>query len=90
MRGQHHPEAAMTSSAGWLLSFLNTATIPAIMWLEDHYSTDCTKEEVGFGAISTEHSVMCSNYAIDGDEVTFIKRLLTEIYPNNSFSMVSK
>ena len=89
MRGQHHPEAAMTSSAGWLLSFLNTATIPAIMWLEDHYSADCTKEEVGFGAISTEHSVMCSNYAIDGDEVTFIKRLLTEIYPNNSFSMVS-
>ena len=89
MRGQHSPESAMKSSAGWLLSFLNTATVPAIMWMEDNYNCDITKEEVGFGAISTEHSVMCSNFAVDGDEITHIKRLLTEIYPNNSFSMVS-
>ena len=89
MRGQHSPESAMKSSAGWLLSFLNTATVPAIMWMEDNYNCDVTKEEVGFGAISTEHSVMCSNFAVDGDEITHIKRLLTEIYPNNSFSMVS-
>ena len=39
--------------------------------------------------MSTEHSVMASNYAIDGNEVAFIKRMLTEIYPNTSFSMVS-
>ena len=32
---------------------------------------------------------MCSNYAVDGDEITMVKRLLTEIYPNKSFSMVS-
>lgn len=89
MRGQHGPESAMRSSAAWLLSFRNTATVPAIMWLEDNYNCDCTKEEVGYGAISTEHSVMCSNYAVDGDEITHIKRLLTEIYPNNNFSMVS-
>lgn len=89
MRGQHSPESAMKSSAGWLLSFLNTATVPAIMWMEDNYNCDITKDEVGFGAISTEHSVMCSNFAVDGDEITQIKRLLTEIYPNNSFSMVS-
>lgn len=89
MRGQHSPESAMKSSAGWLLSFLNTATVPAIKWMEDYYNCDITKEEVGFGAISTEHSVMCSNYAIDGDEITHIKRLLTEIYPTTSFSMVS-
>lgn len=89
MRGQHHPEAATTSSAGWLLSFLNTATIPAIIWLEDNYYTDCTLEEVGYGAVSTEHSVMCSNFAVDGDEITHIKRLLTRTYPNTSFSMVS-
>ena len=88
-RGQHSPESAMKSSAGWLLSFLNTATVPAIMWLEDYYNCDVTEEEVGFGAISTEHSVMCSNAAVDGDEITQVKRLLTEIYPNNSFSMVS-
>ena len=89
MRGQHHPESAITSSAGWLLSFLNTATVPSILWLEDNYLCDCVKDEVGFGAISTEHSVMCSNFAIDGDEITHIKRLLTEIYPNHSFSRVS-
>lgn len=89
MRGQHSPESAMKSSAGWLLSFLNTATVPAIMWMEDNYNCNIEKEEVGFGAISTEHSVMCSNYSVDGDEITFIKRLLTEVYPNSSFSMVS-
>lgn len=89
MRGQHSVESATKASGAWLLSFLNTATVPAIMWLEDNYNCDCTKEEVGFGAISTEHSVMCSNYAVDGDEITFIKRLLTEVYPNHSFSMVS-
>lgn len=89
MRGQHCPESAMKASAGWLLSFFNTATVPAIMWLENYYNCDCTKEPVGYGAISTEHSVMCSNYSVDGDEITHIKRLLTEIYPNASFSMVS-
>ena len=35
------------------------------------------------------NSVMASNYAVDGDEITFVKRLLTELYPNASFSMVS-
>lgn len=89
MRGQHCPESAMKSSAAWLLSFRNTATVPAIMWLEDNYNCRCDVDEVGFGAISTEHSVMCSNYSIDGDEITHVKRLLTEIYPNNNFSMVS-
>ena len=89
MRGQHSVESATKASAAWLLSFDNTATVPAIMWLEDNYNCDCTKETVGFGAISTEHSVMCSNYSVDGDEITHIKRLLTEVYPQFNFSMVS-
>lgn len=89
MRGQESVESATKSSAAFCLSFLNTATVPAIPWLERYYNCDCTKEPVAFGAISTEHSVMCSNYAIDGDEVSFVRRLLTEIYPNHSFSMVS-
>lgn len=88
-RGQHSPESAIKSSAAWCLSFLNTATVPAIMWLEDYYNCDCEKENVAYGAISTEHSVMCSNAAVDGDEITQIKRFLTDIYPNHSFSMVS-
>ena len=89
MRGQESKRSAYKSSAAWLLSFVNTATVPAIDFLERYYNCDCSKEEVGFGAVSTEHSVMCSNFAVDGDEITMIKRLLTEIYPNTSFSMVS-
>ena len=89
MRGQHSVESAIKSSAAWTLSFDNTATVPVIMWLEDNYNCDVTKDNVAYGAISTEHSVMCSNFAVDGDEITHIKRLLTEIYPNHSFSMVS-
>lgn len=89
MRGQESVESAIKSSAAFCLSFLNTATIPAIPWLEKNYFCDCTREPVAFGAISTEHSVMCSNYAIDGDEITLIRRLLTEVYPHHSFSMVS-
>ena len=89
MRGQQSAESAIKSSAGWLLSFNNTATVPAIMWMEKNYNCNVTKEVVGRGAISTEHSVMCSNASVDGDEITQIKRLLTEIYPNHSFSMVS-
>ena len=89
MRGQQSAESAIKSSAGWLLSFNNTATVPAIIWLEKNYNCNVEKKIVGRGAISTEHSVMCSNFAIDGDEITQVKRLLTEIYPKHSFSMVS-
>lgn len=89
MRGQESLESAVKSSAAFLFSFLNSATIPAINYLEYYYNCDCTSEPVGYGAISTEHSVMCSNYSVDGDEITMIKRLLTELYPNHSFSQVS-
>lgn len=89
MRGQESVESATKSSAAFCLSFLNTATVPAILWLEDNYGCRVEKDEVAYGALSTEHSVMCSNFAIDGDEVTHIRRLLKEIYPHQNFSMVS-
>jgi nicotinamide phosphoribosyltransferase len=89
MRGQESCESAITSSAGFCLSFLNTATVPAILFLEEYYNCNCEKEPVAFGAISTEHSVMNSNYAVDGDEITMVKRLLNNIYPDKGFSMVS-
>ena len=89
MRGQHCPESAMTSSAAWLLSFRNTATVPAIKWLEDNYNCNTDTDEVGYGAVSFEHSTVTSNFAVDGDEITLIKRALTEIYPATSFSFVS-
>ena len=88
-RGQESLSSAIKTSAAFCLSFLNTATVPCIPYLEKYYNCDCTKEPVAYGAVSTEHSVMCSNYAIDGDEITMVKRLLNEIYPNTSFSMVS-
>ncbi len=87
-RGEECLQSAVKAGAGWCLSFLNTATVPTIPYLERNYNCDCTKEPVAFGSPSTEHAVACSNYAIDGDEETLIKRLLTEIYPNTSFSAV--
>ena len=87
-RGEECLESAVKAGAGWCLSFLNTATVPTIPYLEQNYNCDCTKEAVAYGSPSTEHSVMCSNYAVDGDEETLLRRLLTEIYPNTSFSCV--
>lgn len=87
-RGEECLESAVKAGAGWCLSHLNTATVPVIPYLEQNYNCDCTKEPVAFGSPSTEHSVMCSNYAVDGDEITLLRRLLTEIYPNTSFSAV--
>lgn len=88
-RGMSCLEDATRCSASWLLSFNKTSTIPALPYLDDYYFADCAKNKIGIGAVSTEHSVMAANYAIDGDEITFVKRMLTEIYPNTSFSMVS-
>ena len=88
-RGMSCLEDATRCSASWLLSFNKTSTIPALPYLDDYYDADCVKNKIGIGAVSTEHSVMAANYAIDGDEISFVKRMLTEIYPNTSFSMVS-
>ena len=82
-------EEAIRCSSAWLLSFDKTSTIPAIDYIDTYYDACCWIERIGIGAVSTEHSVMASNYAVDGDEITFVKRLLTELYPNASFSMVS-
>lgn len=87
-RGDQGVDAALKAGAGWCLSFVNSATVPVIPFLEQMYNCDCTKEEVAFGSVSTEHFVMCSNYAYDGDEKTFLNKLLTELYPHTSFSCV--
>lgn len=87
-RGEECTESAIKAGAGWCMSFLNTATVPTIPYLEHIYNCDCSKEPVAYGSPSTEHSVMCSNFAVDGDEITLLRRLLTEIYPHTSFSAV--
>ena len=88
-RGMSCLEDATRCSASWLLSFNKTSTIPALPYLDDYYNAKCAKNKIGIGAVSTEHSVMAANFAIDGDEISFVKRMLTEVYPNTSFSMVS-
>lgn len=88
-RGMSCLEDATRCSASWLLSFNKTSTIPALPYLDDYYDAQCAENKIGLGAVSTEHSVMAANFAIDGDEISFVKRMLTEIYPNTSFSMVS-
>lgn len=87
-RGDMCLDAALKAAAGWCMSFENTATVPAVPYLEKMFNCDCTKEPVAFGAVSTEHFVMCSNYSVDGDEITFLRRMLTELYPDTSFSAV--
>lgn len=89
MRGMSCIDEAIHASVAWLLSFNKTSTIPAIPYIEQIYVTDCVKNGIGKGAVSTEHSCQGANYMVDGDEITFIKRMLTELYPNTSFSMVS-
>lgn len=80
---------AVRCSSSWLLSANKTSSIPALPYIDKYYDADCSGNHIGIGAVSTEHSVMGANYALDGDERTFVKRLLTELYPNTSFSMVS-
>ena len=89
MRGMSCLDESVRASASWLLSFNKTSTIPALKYLDYYYGRNKCEEKIGIGAVSTEHSVMGANYAVDGDEITFIKKLLTELYPDTSFSMVS-
>ena len=101
-RGDQGLDAALKAGSAWALSFVNSATVPVIPYLEQMYNCDCGVEEVAFGAVSTEHFVMCSNSAKDTKdnpdyeyadidphrERIFLKRLLTKLYPNTSFSCV--
>ena len=88
-RGMSCLQEAEKASSAWLTCFSGTATIPAVKYIEDYYGMRNDVDHFATNAISTEHSVMCCNAAIDGDERTMVKRLLTEIYPHASFSMVS-
>ena len=89
MRGMSCMNESVRCSAAWLLSSNKTSSIPALPYIDKYYDADCSFNHIGIGAISTEHSVMGANYALDGDERTFVKKLLTELYPHASFSMVS-
>lgn len=88
-RGMAGLDAAITSGAAFLTSFDKTSTIPSIKYLCDYYGANVEKEVVGNWSASVEHSCTTSNYAIDGDEETFFKKMCEELYPDKPFSFVS-
>lgn len=85
-RGASGPECGVRSGAAWLLSFRANATAAGVPFMQEYYEANLSD---GKGSPSTEHSVMCSSFTIDGDEETLIRRLLTKVYPNDNFTMVS-
>jgi nicotinamide phosphoribosyltransferase len=87
MRGMSSLETAELSGAAHLLSFVGTDTIPAILFHERYYKANIETELVGTSIPATEHSVMCS-YG-QTDEFELFKYLMTEVYPNGFFSVVS-
>lgn len=87
MRGMGGLESAVMSSAGHLLSFTGTDTIPTVDFLETYYNANSDTELVGGSVAATEHSVMCMG-TNTGEQDTF-KRLITEVYPNGIVSIVS-
>ena len=86
MRGQESNASAVASGAAFLASFNNCSTIQSRGYIRENYCDE--KPIVMCGLTSTEHSVMCSDFAICGDERETYRRLLTEVYPNTSFAAV--
>ena len=82
-------EAAITSGAAFLTSFDKTSTIPSIQYLCDMYGADIEHDDVGSWSASVEHSCTTSNYAVDGNEATFFKKMCEELYPDKPFSFVA-
>lgn len=87
MRGQESYTSSVASGAAFLTSFYNCSTIESRRYIRENYK-DAKPVRVN-GLTSTEHSVMCSDYAICGDERETFKRLLTEVYPDTSFAAVA-
>lgn len=77
------------ASSSWLLSFDKTSTIPAMQYIDKMYYAHCADNHIGFGAVSLEHATVCSNLAVCETEEKLLRRLLTTVYKDTSFSYVS-
>lgn len=86
-RGMSGIEDACISSAGHLLSFYGTDTVPAIDFHELYYNANSDKELIAGSVPATEHSVMCMG--TKDDEIGTFERLIAELYPNGIVSIVS-
>ena len=86
MRGMSSLRSAILSGMGHLAAgFAGTDTIPAISAAEYYYNADVTKELVGTSVPATEHSIQCSY----GDDMAYLKRMLSEVHPSGIVSIVS-
>lgn len=83
MRGMSGVEDAARSSAGHLLYFKGTDTIPAISYLRQYYGTGFVAGSVP----ATEHSVMCAGGK--DDEYETYRRLIEDVHPAGVVSIVS-
>lgn len=77
------------ASSSWLLSFNKTSTIPAMQYIDKMYNAECAKNHIGIGVVSLEHATVCSNLAVCETEENLLRRLLTTVYKDTSFSYVS-
>ena len=77
------------ASSSWLLSFDKTSTIPAMQYIDKMYDANCSENHIGIGAVSLEHATVCSNLAVCETEENLLRRLLTIVYKDTSFSYVS-
>jgi nicotinamide phosphoribosyltransferase len=88
LRGAESMESGTKTGAAFMTSFCTTATVPAIHYLANGLYCDENDETVGRGMASTEHSVMCSNATVDGNEYQTYERLLMDVYPTGNVSIV--
>lgn len=82
-RGMSSVETAAASSAGHLLSFYGTDSLPSLEWIEDFYGG----EYIAGSVPATEHSVMCVLSETVGEYEAFSRIL--DLYPSGITSVVS-
>jgi nicotinamide phosphoribosyltransferase len=87
-RGGQMREGATAASMAFLMSFVKTATIPAIRKLHRYYGWSMEEREIGSGMLSTEHSSMCLGATVFGSEEAYQRHILTNVHPHGNLSMV--
>ena len=85
MRGMDSPLACMTSGMGHATSFMGSDSLPVIKAARKYYGA--TEFVVG-SVNATEHSIMCSGGAEEGDEIATFRHLM-KTFPTGILSVVS-
>lgn len=95
LRGMSGMDDGSWSGMGHLAVFKGSDNLPAIFNINKYYNYYDEKfTDTGYSIPATEHSVTCMNISYNSEDVRegekqFLKRLLTEVYPNGLFSFVS-